>query len=88
MSPDDKQSAKQAKKQAKAEAKAAKKRHKLAETMTEQRAADATHADTSPAERSARAAEQKVRLERWRVGLAALGTLAAIVTGVLALRSC
>ncbi len=81
------------KKRAKSEAKAAKKQAKAdkaavqaeaeqvaAEMQAGQEGGDV--AGDSPAERSARAAEEKVRLERWRVVFGALAALAALA-GVL-----
>jgi len=71
-------SGKEAKKLAKASQKAAKK------VAAAQRVAAAPDSPAiggdSPAERAARAAEQKVALERWRTWLAAIGVLLAILT--------
>lgn len=77
---------KAAKKRAKAEAKAAKKEAKAEAAAAE--AANPSSADDH-AERSLRASETKVRLERWRTVFAAIGALVAAGTlGVMLLRSC
>lgn len=81
------------KKRAKAELKAAKKQARAKEKQAAvtlppsgiPRGAPPPAPD-SPAERSARAAEEKVRLERWRVLLGAVGALVALITLFLMLR--
>lgn len=87
--------AKSAKKQAKAEQLAAVARAQAtapppANTNTNTNATtppDAQPDGLSAAERSARAAEQKVALERWRTAFGALGVLAALVTLLWTLRN-
>ena len=75
------QDPKRAKKLAKAAAKAAKKRAKAEKGDGTTAAASPTPpAGRSPAERSAEAAERQVALHRWRVILAAIGALIALIT--------
>ncbi len=81
---------KEAKKLAKAAEKAAKKEAKAEAAARAAEAggngANATPDPNSPAERSAWAAERKVRLEQWRTVFAAVTALAALITIVFALR--
>lgn len=63
-----------AKKLAKAAAKSAKKQARA------QRAAPSSAAGHSPTERSADAAERQVALHRWRVVLAVIGAIIALIT--------
>ncbi len=73
--------AKVAKKLAKAAAKAAKKRRGQAGVAGERPAGEVRGADgLTPAERAAAAAEQQVRLQRWRVILAALSAAVGLAT--------
>lgn len=93
MSNSKKEAGKQAKKMAKAKAKAAKKRAKLDQAASSAAAehvppSPGTVEDLSPAERSARAAEKKIVLERWRMVLAAIGTLIALLSLFLMYRGC
>lgn len=87
----DKTAAKNAKKAAKARVMAAKKAAEAEPTTSSPPGPPTSHPEhsgsDSPAERSARAAEKKVLLERWRTILAAIATLAALITALFALRN-
>lgn len=74
---------KQAKKVAKSEAKAAKKLAKAEAAAAPPQSPAPASGDQSATERSVRAAEQKVRLERWRTVIGAIGALIAFATFVV-----
>ena len=73
--------AKALKKSLKAQVKLAKKN-----TGTAQTAGDASASGSTPAERSAAAAEKQVRLQRWRVILALAGVAIGVATILLTMR--
>ena len=84
-------SSKEAKKLAKAAAKTAKKEAKAEEAaraaeMAAANPPDASHDGESPAERSARAAERKVRLEQWRTMFAAVTAIVGLLTILFAVQ--
>ena len=78
MGSTEKAAVKTAKKQAKALQKVAKQRQRASAVPS-----PAGDGPGSPAERAARAAEQKLGLERWRTWLAAVGVLIALLSVVI-----
>jgi len=79
--PDWKENLKAEKKRAKAAAKAAKKAAKAAAQTNGPAAGDKP--EPTPAERAAAAAEQHVRLQRWRLIVALAGVVVALIGALL-----